>query len=276
MPLVAGGIAAVAVLAAIGYLVLGRGGAPQPTPAPPATLSAQAQAALARVKELEEQLKAFEAEKQAAEQKASDEARKKMEAQAKAKGQQVNPEDLAKAQEEAAKKARQEQERKQQEERRKLEEQKAAEEARVAEEKRKAEEAARLAAAAAAAAATPPPTTMAVATPPPSTAVAIKAGTLVNLTDAGVTPPITDKTPPLSYPPIALRQRIEGTVELSILIDERGIVTDAQVVTSAGGRAGLDEAAVDNAKKRRYRPATKDGVPVKVWMPLRVVFKLPT
>jgi hypothetical protein len=29
-------------------------------------------------------------------------------------------------------------------------------------------------------------------------------------------------------------------------------------------------------KKRRYRPATKDGVAVKVWMPLRVVFKLPT
>jgi hypothetical protein len=28
-------------------------------------------------------------------------------------------------------------------------------------------------------------------------------------------------------------------------------------------------------KKRRYRPATKDGVPVKVWMSVRVRFELP-
>ena len=61
-----------------------------------------------------------------------------------------------------------------------------------------------------------------------------------------------------------------------MLVDDRGVVTEVQVVTSAGGRAGLDEAAVENAKKRKYRPATKDGVPVKVWMPLRVQFKLPS
>jgi TonB family protein len=64
-------------------------------------------------------------------------------------------------------------------------------------------------------------------------------------------------------------------VELNILVDERGVVTDAKIVSGAG-RMGLDEAAVDNAKRRRYRPATKDGVAVKVWMPLRVAFKLPS
>jgi periplasmic protein TonB len=98
----------------------------------------------------------------------------------------------------------------------------------------------------------------------------------VNLSDTGVTSPVPEKAPPLQYPPIALRQRVEGVVELNILVDEKGAVTDAQVVTSAGGRAGLDEAAIENAKRRKYRPATKDGVPVKVWMPLRVQFKLPS
>jgi len=37
----------------------------------------------------------------------------------------------------------------------------------------------------------------------------------------------------------------------------------------------LNEAAIDYARRQRYRPATKDGVLVKVWMPLRVKFDLP-
>jgi TonB family protein len=273
-PLMAGAAAVLLILGVGGYFLFGRGGgseAPVSTAPAPTTLSAEAAAAAARMKDLEDKLKTFEAEKAAAEQKAADDAKKKLEAQAKAAGTAVDPAAVAKAQEEAAKKARAEQERKQQEERKKLAEAKAAEEARVAEEQRKADELAKAVAAAAAAT-----TTLPAVTAPPSTVAAVKPGTLVNLTDAGVTPPITDKTPPLVYPAIALRQRIEGTVELSILVDEKGAVTDAQVVTSAGGRAGLDEAAIENAKKRRYRPATKEGVPVKVWMPLRVVFKLPT
>jgi TonB family protein len=266
-PLVAGAVAILLLLSAGGYFLFGPGAAPAVTPPPaPTTMSAEAAAAAARMKELEEKLKALEEEKAAAEQKASEEARKKLEAQAKAAGTAADPAAIQKAQEEAAKKARLEQERKQQEERQKVEAAKAAEEVRAAEEQRRADEAAKAAAAA---------TTLPPATAPPTTVAPVKAGTLVNLADAGVTPPIPDKTPSLVYPTIALRQRIEGTVELSILIDERGGVSEAQIVTGAGGRSGLDEAAVENAKRRRYRPATKDGVPVKVWMPLRVVFTLP-
>ena len=65
-------------------------------------------------------------------------------------------------------------------------------------------------------------------------------------------------------------------MELNVLVDEKGAVTDAQIVTGTGGRVGLDEAALDNVKKRHYRPATKDGVAVKVWIPVRVQFKLPS
>ena len=105
---------------------------------------------------------------------------------------------------------------------------------------------------------------------------AVKPGTLVNLSDPGVIAPVAERTPGLIYPPIALRQRVEGAVELNVLVDERGNVVDAKIVSGAAGKAGLNEAAIENVKKRKYRPASKEGVPVKVWVPVRVQFKLPS
>ena len=288
------GVAALLLVGAGGYyFLMGRPSAPPAVPAPvsPTTLSPDAVAAQQRVKELEEKLRALEEEKQAAEAKAGDDAKKKMEAQAKAKGQEVDQAALLRAEEEARQKTRKEQERKQQEETKRLEEQKREEEARIAEERRRAEEAAAEQAAAAQAAQaqvlaqaaqTPPPTLP--PTPPPTTAPAapvapavsaLRPGALVSLNDAGVIAPVLDKKPPLAYPPIALRQRVEGTVTLNVLVDERGTVIDTQILAAAGGKSGLAEAAADYAKRWKYRAATKDGVPVKVWTEVKVVFKLP-
>jgi TonB family protein len=268
-PLILGGAAAALVLAAVGGYFVYKKVAGGPPPAPTTTtLSAEAAAAVARVHELEEKLKAIEAEKAAAEAKAAEDAKKKLEAQAAAKGQAVDPAALQRAQEEAAKKARVEQEKKAAEERKRLEEEKRAEEARVAEERRRAEEeAARIAAAT-----TTLPTTTTTTQPPQP---AIRPGTLVNLSDPGVIAPVAERVSPPMYPEIARRQGLEGTVELNVLVDERGSVQDVQVVTGAGGKAGLNEAAIDNVRKRKYRPASKEGVPVKVWVPVRVQFKLP-
>lgn len=266
-PLLAVAALLIALAGATAFFVLGRAGIPS-APASPVstTLSPAAVAAMTKVKELEEKLQVFEAEKAAAEAKAAEEAKKKLESQAKNRGQEADPVAVAKAQEEAAAKARAEQEKKQQEERRKLEEAKAAEEARLAEEERRAEET-RVAALAT--------TTTTLATPPPTTLPPLQPGALVDVSEPGVLAPVVDKTPPLQYPQLALRQRVEGTVELNVLVDEKGLVTDATVVKGAG-KVGLDEAAIENVKKRRYRPATKDGVPVKVWIPVRVQFRLPS
>jgi TonB family protein len=271
LPLVAGAAGLLLVAAVAGVALLRRGSAPAPSPAAPAptTLSPEAVAAQAKVKELQERLAALEAEKAAAEAKAAEDAKKKLEAQAAARGQAVDPAVLARAQEEARRKAQAEQERRAEEERKRLEAEKAAEEARVAEEKRKAEEeAARIAAA------TPTTTLPPVTAPPPPTVPPTRPGMLVTLADAGVIPPVLEKRGVLQYPPMARRQGVEGVVELNVLVDEKGAVSDAQVVTGAEGRAGLNEAAVDYARRQRYRPATKEGVPVKVWMPLRVKFEL--
>jgi TonB family protein len=211
----------------------------------------------------------------------------------------VDPGALQKAQEDARRRAQQEQERKQREERARLEEEQRQAEARLAEERRRAE----AAAAAAAAAATPPPLTLAAAPsfPPPSAAPvpttlavapattpatpaadpagasaagAPRAGALVRLTDAGVVPPVGLKQDKPAYPPFARQQRIEGKVELEALIDERGNVADVRIVRgmSAGG---LNQAAIDSVRRWRYRPATKDGVNVRVWVPIAMEFKVP-
>jgi TonB family protein len=273
LPLIAGGILVVGLLGGGVYWFMHRqrASAPPVAAATPAPVAAEAQAAIDKVKELEDKLKAIEAEKVAAEAKAAEDAKKKVEAQAAAKGQAVDPAAVQKAQEEAAKKARAEQEKKAEQERQRLEEQKKAEEARLAEEQKKAaeEEAARVAAASTTTVPAAP-----VATPPP--VPALRAGTLVNLSDPGVIAPVAERTPQLNYPPIALRQRVEGTVELNVLVDERGNVVDAQIVSGAAGKAGLNEAALDNVRKRKYRAATKEGVVVKVWVPVRVQFKLPS
>jgi TonB family protein len=272
-----GGLAAVLLIAAAGgaFMLKGRGAVaiPASTVPPPTTMSAEMLALAQKAKELEEKLQALEAEKAAASAKAEDDARKKLEAQAKARGQAVDPEAVARAQEEARKRAQAEQDRKAQAERKRLEDEQRQAEAQLAEEQRRADEA-RAAAAAAAAAA--PPTTVAAATPPPPpTTVPIRPGTLVDVNDAGVIAPVALNKPSFTYPPIALRQRIEGKVDLSVLVDERGGVADARVISGAGGRAGLNEAASDYVKRWKFRPATKEGVPVKTWTPVSVVFMLP-
>jgi TonB family protein len=311
-PLVGAAVGLLLLLGAGAFYLATRGtpavSAPIPSDPPPSTLSPDVLAAQQRVKELEEKLASLEAEKRAAESRAAEDATKKVEAQAKASGQEVDQAALQRAQEDARQKARQDEERRQREELRRVEEQKRAEEARLAEERKRAEEAAavqraaqeraaqeraeqerlsserlaaeRAAAERAAAEATPappvtsapPPTTLA---PTPASAPPLRPGTLVSLSDPGVIAPVLERKPPLPYPPIALRQRAEGTVDLNVLVDERGNVTDAQVVAAPGGRAGLPEAAQEYARRWKYRPATKDGVPVKVWTPVKVKFALP-
>jgi len=276
MPLI-GGLAAVLLIAAAGaaFVLKGRGSssAPPSTTPPPTTMSAEMMALSQKAKELEEKLQALEAEKAAASAKAEEDARKKVEAQARARGQAVDPEALARAQDDARKKAQAEQDRKAQADRKRLEDEQKVAEAQLAEEQRRAEEA--RAAAAAAAAAQAPPTTVAAAPPPPPTTVAVKPGSLVDVNDAGVIAPVALNKPSFTYPPIALRQRIEGKVDLTVLVDERGGVADARVVSGAGGKAGLNEAASEYVRRWKFRPATKEGVPVKTWTPVSVVFMLP-
>lgn len=76
-----------------------------------------------------------------------------------------------------------------------------------------------------------------------------------------------------AYPAAARQLGREAVVELRALVDEAGTVVR---VEPAGPRAGLgfDEAARRAALSARYRPGTRDGVPVPQEVALTIAFKL--
>ena len=136
----------------------------------------------------------------------------------------------------------------------------------------------------------PPPTTTPAAPPtttpaPPPVAVPTEAeaaapapverGALVDLADPGVTRPVVVAQGQPRYPPLALQRGIEGTVVVSVLVDETGAVAEASVARASPRGMGFEDAATRYVKSRRYQPATKGGVPVRVRLEVAVEFRRP-
>ena len=84
-------------------------------------------------------------------------------------------------------------------------------------------------------------------------------------------PEVLVRTEP-RYTEMARRARVEGVVVLRAIIDERGYVTDVQLLR--GQPMGLDQSAMDAVKTWRFKPATLHGQPVKVYFNLTVNFTL--
>jgi TonB family protein len=101
----------------------------------------------------------------------------------------------------------------------------------------------------------------------------VKAGELV-AAGPGVAPPQLVSFPKPEYPPMARTLRVEGVAVVSVLVDENGQVQDVRMAEPIKQKAGLNEAALAAARSAHYKPATKDGVPVKMWTRLRIPFKL--
>ena len=73
------------------------------------------------------------------------------------------------------------------------------------------------------------------------------------------------------YPEIARAARVEGLVILEATIDERGVVTGAQVLRSV---PLLDGAALAALRQWRYTPTLLNGIPVRVLMTVTFRFSL--
>lgn len=77
----------------------------------------------------------------------------------------------------------------------------------------------------------------------------------------------------LVYPPEAKENELEGTVYVSFVVDEEGLVRGAQVIRDIGGGCGA--AALDLLREMpRWEPGLKNGQPVKVRLNLPVQFLL--
>jgi protein TonB len=116
---------------------------------------------------------------------------------------------------------------------------------------------------------TPPPP---VAPPPPPPKPQVRRGDLVEL-GPGVVAPELVRRPAPRFPEQARRlARKDAKVLIKVLIDEYGRVSKAELVGEKQGY-GFDTEALNAARRSVYKPATKDGVPVKIWQTLAVEFR---
>lgn len=84
--------------------------------------------------------------------------------------------------------------------------------------------------------------------------------------------PSAGLTEPL-YPASAIRAGHEGTVLLSLEVLENGRVGRIRLMQSSGF-ASLDRSAMREARKWRFVPGTRDGIPVVRWKEVPVKFEL--
>ncbi len=137
------------------------------------------------------------------------------------------------------------------------------------------------------AAPTIPPTAVPVPTPvptePPPTVEApnpvaapekepeLRRGDLVG-PGAGVVEPALISSPRVVYPPIARQQRAKGRVVVLVLVDENGRAAETRLQQGLSQTA-INEAVLTAVRGSKFRAATKDGIPVKMWRPFIVDVK---
>ncbi len=127
-----------------------------------------------------------------------------------------------------------------------------------------------------AAASTQPAAQGATSAPPPKTNVEtvrpkVRRGDLVKMGKGVVEPKVLRRASP-RFPEVARRMgKPGGTVKVRVLIDENGKVLRTELLNKLG--FGFDGEALNAAKRATWAPATKYGVPVKMWKELSVTFQ---
>jgi TonB family protein len=122
----------------------------------------------------------------------------------------------------------------------------------------------------------PPPTAVPTRLPPtqaPPSEPEVRRGDLVGPGPGVVEPEMVSK-PKVVYPAIARQQgAVTGRVVVLVLVDEDGAVAETRLQQGVAPKSGINEAVLDAVKKVKFRPATKSGVPVKMWRPVVVDVK---
>ncbi len=88
----------------------------------------------------------------------------------------------------------------------------------------------------------------------------------------GVSTPTCEYCPYPSYTPEARKNKIQGVVVLLVTVTLEGRTGNIKLVKSPD--QSLSEKAIEAVRNWRFKPATKDGVPVTVLVPIEVSFHL--
>jgi TonB family protein len=115
----------------------------------------------------------------------------------------------------------------------------------------------------------PPTVTPIPNTPTPS----VREGDIVQA-GPGVTAPVLLHRVDPEYPPIAQRAGLSGEVVAQLLVGINGRVEDVRIVEVSKTGVGFEKAAEDAVIQWRYRPATKHGVKVRVWVQITINLSL--
>jgi protein TonB len=96
-------------------------------------------------------------------------------------------------------------------------------------------------------------------------------GSIYSIGGGVSSPSILHKVEP-EYSEEARKAKWQGTVQLSVIVDESGHPRDIKVAQSLG--LGLDQKAIEAVEKWLFKPGMKDGKPVAVFATIQVTFHL--
>jgi TonB family protein len=89
-----------------------------------------------------------------------------------------------------------------------------------------------------------------------------------------VVPPRLVSRPEPQYPDRARRRQVESDVLMLVLVDENGRVVRAIVQRTDDPGLGFNEAARQAALRASFNPASRDGLPGKMWTELPFSFRI--
>ena len=90
----------------------------------------------------------------------------------------------------------------------------------------------------------------------------------------GITPPDLLRQVRPNYTTAAMQRRISGLVLMDAVVLPDGSVGDVKIVRSLDRASGLDEEAITAVKQWRFRPGSRAGTPVAMWVRVEMMFEL--
>jgi TonB family protein len=118
--------------------------------------------------------------------------------------------------------------------------------------------------------ATPPPTVTPI---PPTPTPSVREGEIVTPGAGVIVPAVIFREQPV-YPSRAQAMQVEGVVEAEALVGIDGGVEEVRILSSSRKGVGFEAATEEAVMKWRFKPATKKGVKVRMWVAIRVPYRL--
>ena len=115
----------------------------------------------------------------------------------------------------------------------------------------------------------PPTATPIPLTPTPS----VREGEIVTAGAGVIAPAVIFREQP-GYPSRAQAMQVEGVVEAEALVGIDGGVEEVRILNSSRKGVGFENATEEAIMKWRFKPATKRGVKVRMWVSIRIPFRL--